>query len=193
MTVQTRPQLHLDSRAARRLWARFLNHLDHNHADLDATQRDELRDDATAHIADAMARDAEGSEAERLQRAIDQFGVPPAPAPAWQAQAGTLLHYGSLPVLGLGGLLVALLVIAALWDLVPPHHAGLWVYPDGAFSLSFEAQDGAVDVLGPWFTPLALIAAAGLAGALESLRRLAVSADGPARRWMNRTPPPAAN
>lgn len=167
------------------LWRRFLRDLEHQWRDLPEAERSELRAEVIAHFREAMNA-AAGDEHDRLAAAITAFG-PPSPAPPrWLKGAALLSHYIALPVIGCGALIVVLLAALGLSDLIPPHGAGLYVWPDGDFALSFERQDGARDVAGPAFAPLLISVATMLGFGLRKLWAFAIAPDGRAAQLSRR-------
>lgn len=72
-----------------------------------------------------------------------RYGHPSAVARALTRTAGSSLFDGLITiVLGVAMLFCVLLLILALYTMANPD-AGLWIYPGGGFSLSFENQPGA--------------------------------------------------
>lgn len=181
--------LEFESRSAQRRWRRLIGDFEHAWRNLPADERRERRAELAAHVHDAMG-EAAGDEDSRLRAAIAAYGPPPPAPPGWLPAAAQALHYAALPMIGCGALLATLLVALALSDLVPPHGAGLYLWPDGDFALSFERQAGARDLAGPAFAPTLLLIAAALTYALRRLWAVAVAPDSPAARLTRRDASP---
>ena len=169
---------------SRRRWAEFLRRLDYRHRGLPAAERAELRAEAEAHIRDAMAEMGPGAEVERLDAALRSYGDLPAAPPVWRKPAAMLGHYAGILVIGMMGLTALALLHIGVMDWFDPAGVGLWVYPDGDWSLSYEAQPGAEERLGAWFSPVMLAASALLAGVIYGLWRSCVAPASPLARWM---------
>lgn len=170
--------------AARLLWQDFLRRLDWANRDLDAAERAEIRAEAATHIRDAMEGLTEGDELSRLQAAIASYGDLPAAPPAWRRPAATGLHYGSILALGVAGVFVLIFLHMAVMEVFHPQAVGLWRYAGGDWALSYEAQEGAEEVLGAWFIPAILSVCALASALLYALWRFAVAPTGPVSRWM---------
>lgn len=175
--------LPLETETARRRLAEFRRSLAWRDRGLSEPEREEARLEAEAHLAEAFAA-AQGEESDRLEAAIAAFGDLPDAPPAWRKPLAIVLHYGALPVIGVVGLFVLALLHMAAMDVLNPSQVGLWVYPDGDFSLSYEAQEGAREVLGPGFAFAAIGLSIGLGWSLLLLWRFAVSPSGQVARWM---------
>jgi len=169
---------------ARRLWHDFQRRLDWANRELDAAERAEIRAEAATHIRDAMAELSEGDELTRLQAAIAGYGDLDAAPPAWRQPAAVMLHYGSILALGVVGVFVLILLHMAVMEVFYPQAVGLWRYDGGGWALSYEAQDGATEMLGAWFIPAIVSACAATSALLYALWRFAVAPTGPVSRWM---------
>ena len=176
--------LNFSTPESRRVWKDFQRRLDWANRDLDAADRADISAEAATHIRDAMAGLAEGDELTRLQAAIASYGELPAAPPAWRRPAAILLHYGSILALGVAGVFVLVLLHMTIMEVLHPQAVGLWRYPGGDWSLSYEAQDGAVEVLGAWFIPAVLSVCALASALLYALWRVAVAPGGLVSRWM---------
>lgn len=176
--------LALTTDEARRLWQDFQRRLNWANRALDAAERAEICAEAATHIRDAMQELTEGDEFTRLQAAIASYGdLPPAP-PGWRRPAASVLHYASILTLGVAGVFVLILLHMAVMEMFHPQGVGLWHYAAGDWSLSYEAQDGAEEVLGAWFIPAVLGLCAIASALLYALWRFAVAPAGPVSRWM---------
>ncbi|WP_323761690.1 hypothetical protein [Maricaulis sp.] len=170
---------------AKRIWRQFLRRLDWANRNLAAEDRAEARAEAAAHMREAMGDARAEGEAERLLAAIAEFGDPPAPPPVWRKPAAIVGHYCSIMVIGATGLVVLALLHMAVMEIFNPAGVGVWVFPDEAgFTLSYEAQQGAEEVLGAGFIPVMLALCAILGGAIYGLWRFALSPRGPVAGWM---------
>ncbi|WP_417482910.1 hypothetical protein [Maricaulis sp.] len=169
---------------ARRLWQDFQRRLDWANRDLHAAERADLRAEAAAHIRDSMAELTEGDEFTRLQAAIAGYGDLPAAPPAWRRPAAILLHYGSILALGLAGIFVLIFLHMAVMEVFNAQGVGLWHFASGDWALSYEAQDGAEEVLGGWFIPAMLTTCALVSAGLYALWRFAVAPGGAVSAWM---------
>lgn len=169
---------------ARRLWQEFQRRLDWANRDLDVAERAEIRAEAATHIRDAMEGLTEGDELARLQAAIAGYGELPAAPPAWRRPAATILHYGSILALGVAGVFVLILLHMAVMEVLNAQAVGLWRFAGGDWALSYEAQDGAEEVLGAWFIPAILSACALTSALLYALWRFAVAPGGAVSAWM---------
>ncbi len=177
--------LDLVSDEARRIWRRFIRRLDWSNRELTAEDRAEARADAAAHMREALGETRAEDEADRLLAAIAEFGDPPAPPPVWRKPAAIVGHYCSIMVIGATGLVVLALLHMAVMELFNPAGVGLWVYPgDAGFTLSYEAQQGAHEILGAGFIPLMLALCAILSAGIYGLWRFALSPRGPVAGWM---------
>ena len=72
----------------------------------------------------------------------------------------------------------------AVMEVVHPQAVGLWHYADGDWVLSYQAQQGAAEVLGAWFIPAALSLCALSSAVLYALWRFAIAPAGPVSGWM---------
>jgi hypothetical protein len=176
--------LTLSTPGARRLWQDFLRRLNWVNRDLDAADRADISAEAATHIRDAMEGLAEGDELTRLQAAITGYGELPAAPPVWRQPAAIILHYGSILALGVAGIFVLILLHMAVMEVFYPQAVGLWHYRQGDWALSYEAQEGAGEVLGAWFIPAILSLCAAASALLYTLWRFAVAPSGPVSRWM---------
>ena len=174
--------LNLETPRSRQIWATHERNFLWTHRSLDAQERTELKAEMIAHIAEAM-RQAQGSEAERLECAISQYGRPDAAPPVWLAPMARALHLLAIPLISVAILLALLLVALGLADLIAPAQAGLWIYDDGDFALSFQAQAQARDVLGRGFAPIAFACASLLGIGAWRVWKFAVSPTGALSRW----------
>ena len=180
-----RMTLELTTREARRLWADFLRRLDWANRDLAGPERAEARAEAIAHIAEDMAVLELPDEADRLREALTRFGIPAAPPPAWRKPLAIVLHYLAIMVMGASGLVILILLHMTLMEALNPASVGLYIYPgDNVLTLSYEAQDGARELLGGWFIPTFLLISALGSAALYGLWHVALSPTGPVSRWM---------
>lgn len=175
-----------ESAEAQTLWNDFLRRLDWANRTLPPDERADARAEATAHIRDAVVSDADGPEQERLSRALARFGALPAPPPVWRRPVAIALHYLAIMVVGVSGLVLLFLLHMTVMELVNPAGVGLWLYPEDGFTLSYEAQPGAREILGGFFIPVMLAILAISGGLLLGLWRVALSPDGPVSRWMKR-------
>ncbi|WP_417489704.1 hypothetical protein [Maricaulis sp.] len=169
---------------ARRLWQDFQRRLDRANRELDAAARADISAEAASHIRDAMEALDEGDELTRLQAAISSYGDLPAAPPAWRQPAAVVLHYGSILALGIAGIFVLIFLHMTVMEVFNPQGVGLWHYGQGDWSLSYEAQVGATEVLGGWFIPAMLTLSAVIAALLYALWRFAVAPGGPVSTWM---------
>ena len=175
--------LTLESEAARRRLAEFRRRLAWRDRALPAPEREDARLETEAHLAEAFNA-AQGEELNRLDAAVAAFGDLPDAPPAWRKPLAVALHYGALPVIGVFALFTLALLHMAVMDVFNPSGVGLWVYPDGDWSLSYEAQAGAREVLGRGFTFAAFGLSIGLGWSLFLLWRFAISPAGHVARWM---------
>jgi hypothetical protein len=176
--------LAITTHEARRQWQDFQRRLEWANRDQDATDRADIRAEAATHIRDAMEAQTEGDEVTRLTAAMESYGtLPPAP-PAWRQPLAVILHYGSILVLGVCGVFVLILLHMAVMEIFFPQAVGLWQHSQGDWSLSYEAQEGAEEILGAWFIPSILLFCAFASALLYALWRFAVAPAGPVSRWM---------
>lgn len=180
-----RMTLELTTAEARRLWTDFLRRLDWSNRDLPGPEREEAKAEVIAHIAEDMAALDLPDEVERLREALDRFGIPPAPPPAWRKPLAIVLHYLAIMVMGASGLVILILLHMTLMEALNPAAVGLYIYPgDTVLTLSYENQAGAREILGAWFIPAMLVVSAFGSAALYGLWKLALSPTGPVSRWM---------
>lgn len=176
--------IEFETSEASRLWRDYQRRLDHSNRTLSNEERREARAEAVAHIQDAMGAKVSGSEAEQLAEAIADYGSLPAAPPIWRKPVALGLHYGSIIVLGIGGMFLLMVLHMSFMEILNPEGVGLWVYPGDGASLSYEVQDGATEMLGGWFIPAALTIVASVGGLLFLLWRYSIAATGPVVHWM---------
>lgn len=171
------------SREAKRLWADFIARLKWAYRGLPRDERAEAICEAQTHVLEACAETAGTDEAARLQAAIDRFG-PLARRPArWRVPAALTLQYGAILMIGTLAFLTLVLVVMMTVEIFNPSGVGVWVFPDGDWSLSFNRQAGAEEVLGGWFIPVMLAVCAVQAGLIFLLHRLALGDGNPLSAW----------
>lgn len=182
--------------AAARAWRDYFMEVDRLLAELDGADRDELRADLEAHLADGFA-DGEGGEAHRLARAMGRLGRPAEylrpliaehlleqgarsyrPAPIARGLYHSL-KLGSTRAVVAGGFALgyAMLAAFAAMALLKPvwgDHVGLFRRRDGTLSFGVVADvAGADELLGLWIIPVALLLTASLYVLLtRALRRV---------------------
>ena len=163
---------------ARALWTGYVSEIDRMVA-LIGPEAAELADDLRMHLADSYASENTGSEAERLQRAIQRLGRPedflrPLLADGL-IERGTARY--SAPLIsrglyhairsgsgragraGLFALGYLLLVIFAAMTVLKPFfgdHVGLIRGANGSLTFGMVSTDGGEDLLGLWSVPLTL-------------------------------------
>jgi len=179
--------------AARRTWENYFAEVDRR---LDRLGARQLRVDLEMHIVDSMEADlAGGGELARLQRALKRLGEPmdylgPQLADEWISQ-GARTYSPSLILRGLVhavragsrrtgialafllgyGLIAIFTAIAALKPLWGDH-VGLFRMADGGLIFGIVSDTrGAVELLGLWTIPIALVIAALLFAGLTTLLR----------------------
>ena len=164
--------------AARALWTGYVSEIDRMVA-LIGPDAAELADDLRMHLADSFASENTGSEAERLQRAIQRLGRPedflrPLLADGL-IERGTARY--SAPLIsrglyhairsgsgragraGLFALGYLLLVIFAAMTVLKPFfgdHVGLIRGANGSLTFGMVSTGGGEDLLGLWSVPLTL-------------------------------------
>lgn len=151
---------------------RYLAELSASLDTLPAAQRDDIVREVRSHLLEAAAASRAVEPATREQEAVDCFGpaheiaramaaerlledsttgfkpVATARALAQAMASGTVWTlFGVL--FSLGYVLLLLVGAVAIGKLWWPQ-SGLWIHPDGTWSLSFGAFQGATEVLGPW-------------------------------------------
>ena len=163
---------------ARALWTGYVSEIDRMVA-LIGPEAAELADDLRMHLADSFASEDAGSEAERLQRAIQRLGRPedflrPLLADGL-IERGTARY--SAPLIsrglyhairsgsgragraGLFALGYLLLVIFAAMTVLKPFfgdYVGLIRGANGSLTFGMVSTDGGEDLLGLWSVPLTL-------------------------------------
>lgn len=163
---------------ARALWADYVAEIDRMVV-LIGPDAAELTEDLRTHLEDSFASETQGTEAERLQRAIDRLGRPAAflrpmladeliargtarySAPlisrglyhALRSGSGRALRAG---LFGVGYLLLA--IFAAMTVLKPffGDNVGLIRGADGSLTFGIVSASGGQDLLGLWSVPLTL-------------------------------------
>ena len=180
----------IQNKTAQQVWANFDRELRHKLKPLPEAEREDIRLEILSHLYDsaynfAPADNVEGtSEEARLIDAISRLGSPeeylePLIADILMNQKvakgnpmavltslrnsvgkGAVQGLTTL-VLGFGYFWVIMILIMSVTHLVNPD-VGLWVYPGGDISLSFEAQPGATQWFPQWFSLIGLLT--GLAG-----------------------------
>tara|TARA_R110002072_G_scaffold1395_2_gene11765 strand:- start:744 stop:1292 length:549 start_codon:yes stop_codon:yes gene_type:complete len=176
--------LTLSTPQARRLWQDFQRRLDWSNRELNTAERADIRAEAATHIREAMDRLTSGDEYTRLQMAIESYGVLPDAPPAWRRPLAVIVHYGSILALGVVGVFVLIFLHMVVMEVFYPDAVGLWQHSAGDWSLSYEVQDGAEEILGAWFIPVMLTVCALISALLYALWRFAVAPKGPVSRWM---------
>ncbi len=146
--------------------------------------RAEMRAEGATKMHDALAEVSEGDEFTRVQTAIAGYGDLAAAPPVWRGPAAIMLNYGCILALGVVGVFVLILLHMAVLDIFYPQAVGLWRYDGGGWSLSYEVQAGAEEVLGAWFIPAILTTCAATSALLYALWRFAVAPTGAVSRWM---------
>ncbi|MEE2566323.1 hypothetical protein [Hyphobacterium marinum] len=171
------------SREAKRIWADFSARLEWTYRDLPREERDEAIAEAQMHVLEACA-DAQGTgEADRLNAAIRRFG-PLARRPSrWRVPAALALQYGAILAIGTLAFLTLALAAMMIAEIFNPSGVGLWVFPDGDWSLSFNRQAGGEEILGTWFIPVMMVVCAVLAGVIYGVHRLALGERNPLSAW----------
>lgn len=164
--------LDLQTAEARRLWADYRHRLAWRDRDLPALERSERLMEAEAHIAEAMSASGSGGEAERLRAALQAFGRLEAPPSAWRAPLHFALRYLAMTTAVICGLFALALLHMAVMEVFNPDAVGLYWHPGDGVTLSYENQPGSRELLGAWFIPAALAAAAALLAIVAALYRL---------------------
>ena len=154
--------LDLQTAEARRLWADYRHRLAWRDRDLPALERAERLMEAEAHIAEAMSASGSGGEAERLE----------APPSAWRAPLHFALRYLAMTTAVICGLFALALLHMAVMEVFNPDAVGLYWHSGDGITLSYENQPGSRELLGAWFIPAALAAAAALLAIVAALYRL---------------------
>jgi hypothetical protein len=163
---------------------------------LPTAQADEIIEELRSHVRDSVAAGAGERERDHLvAEALARLGTPEeiaalyvaqtAPQPTavrWRALADRLWL---LPVLA-GYTLTGALLLTALTKLMAPDQSGLWVTGDGDWTWAAIADSTSPpppgrQLLGGWFAPIGLMAAA-VVGSLTELLRRRTSGSRPARR-----------
>lgn len=165
----------------------FLRRLARSLRGASAAERQERLREAEAHLRDFAS--AHGGPPETAVAAgVAAFG--PLPEPARPAPAGgallSLIRTIVILFIGASGVLAAMTLHLAVSDLFAPDEVGLWVYASGDWSLSYEAQPDAREVLGAWFAPVFGLGAIAVAIALVFLYRIAASPGGALERALTR-------
>ncbi len=156
--------------AAERVWATYFRDVDRRLRRLSATRRRDIRDELVAHVLDGLDAEDQGSETQRLDSVLRRMGPPgeyldryledadgPGEAAAgWRlasglAGVGRRFALAASYVIGLWALLLAL--AKPLW----PEQIGLFLMPSGWWVAGYVEAEGAVEMLGYWLIPLALV------------------------------------
>jgi hypothetical protein len=176
--------MQFETETARKTWSRFERDLNWSNRNLPAAEQREALAEASAHIRDTMIGQ-QGDEHDRLTNAIKGFGDLPEAPPVWRMPLAVALHYAAILVIGVIGLFLTLLLHMAVMDVFQPDQVGLWIYEGGSFSLSYEAQSDAREVLGWSFAPIILLVTSITGAGLYGIWRLALAPSGPVSRWMH--------
>jgi hypothetical protein len=175
--------MQFDTDAARQAWTRFRRNLNWANRSLPHEDQQEALAEASAHIRDAMAT-GHGDELARLTAAISGFGPLTVAPPVWQLPLAVTLHYAAILVIGVTGFCLTILMHMGIMDLINPDAVGLWIYTEGDWALSYEAQPAAREILGFWFLPAIIATISIIGGGLYALWRVALAPGGPVARWL---------
>lgn len=166
--------------AAARIWRDYFAEVDRLLASVGDADRAELRADLETHLMDSFA-EGDGSEVDRLASAIGRLGRPGeylrpiiaeqllergtrsyAPAPIARGLYHSLKLGSTRAVVAagfaLGYIMLAVFALMAVLKPVWGDHVGLFREPDGKVSFGIVANaTGAVELLGLWIIPIALL------------------------------------
>lgn len=155
----------------------YLDALDAALHGLPARERQDVVREVRSHLEASLASLA-GPLETRVQEAIARFGgVEEVAAPLRAAHAMAHGATGFRPIglargvlasvasgsawatfgvlVGLGYLLVLAAALVGVWDVLQPA-TGLWLHPDGSWSLSLHGFEGSRELMGPWLGPVAI-------------------------------------
>lgn len=158
----------------------YLDALDAALDGLPARERQDVVREVRSHLEASLASLAGPLEA-RAQEAIARFGgVDEVAAPLRAAHAMAHGATGFRPVglargvlasvasggawaifgvlVGFGYLLVLAAALVGAWDFLQPA-TGLWLHPDGSWSLTLHGFEGSRELMGPWLGPAAIMLA----------------------------------
>jgi len=180
----------ISSETAQKVWDNFDRELIHKLKPLPEEERNDVRLEILSHLYESMANapiNASGdaqyhNEDVRLINAISNLGSPDEylepliadillyqkaskgnPVAIWNGLRNSakkgLMHALATLVLGMGYFWVIMIFIMSLMHMVNPD-VGIWFYPGGEVSLSFEAQPGATQWLTEWFSLVGIVGSA---------------------------------
>jgi len=169
----------IESKTAQQVWNNFDRELIHKLKRLPKNERADVRLEILSHLFDSASNqqietDKTDSEEVRLINAISRLGSPdeylePLIADILLNQEASkgnpiailkslkssarkgVLHLCATLVLGMGYFWTIMIFIMSLMHIWNPD-VGLWYYPTGEISLSFEAQPGATQWQAKWFS-----------------------------------------
>jgi uncharacterized membrane protein len=162
---------------ARAALASYFSKIDRGLAPLPRDDANEIRNELEAHVLDAFAAAGAGETAART--ALAQMGDPDEFLPALvadrlRARAGRTMRPGDVfaalarsgasgaaglllsTLVGLGYVVAALCVVMGLIKLAAPDSAGIYRLHNGGLFIGIDDNVQGVDLLGIWFSPIAI-------------------------------------
>ena len=171
----------IKSQTAQQVWNIFDRELIHKLKPLPEEERADIRLEILSHLYESTIRSNDGNDTEevRLINAITRLGSPEEyldplisdillhqraakgqPLAVLQSLRDSakkgLLHGMMTLVLGMGYFWVIMIFIMSVIHIVNPD-VGIWYYPSGGVSLSFEAQPGATQWHTDWFSVIGIL------------------------------------
>jgi hypothetical protein len=164
---------------AQQIWTDYLSQVELLCAMLNQRQTADIQMELRAHLLESYTQLSSGSEAERIQSAINKLGQPSEFIPLWVEERlleGTMPGYGTKNLLnlfkinalkgvkqfifsmliGFGYLLAFYFFLAAVLKIFFPEYIGVYLSSSNILFIGYVDSEGFTELLGYWLIPVGL-------------------------------------